>query len=141
MSNRMNQFALVLMAAISSATVAHAAGGISSNGPVGRQLFNCQGTIQFSPDNMATIYVSLAPVLGQGLVARLVFSQETHLPTQFKKVVPVSNDPRGQSYQGSKIDFLIPAMQPQNRQPGQVAAVLSLPEYSPKTVYLMCNRG
>ena len=88
----LNLFALLAM---SVATSAYAAGGITSNGPVGQELMNCQGGFKFSPDNLAEVTLTVPPVLGQRLVAKVVFSKETRIPVQKRKVEKRANDPRG----------------------------------------------
>jgi hypothetical protein len=122
-----------------SATAFAGAGGVTSNGPVGRVLLSCQGSIHFSRDNMAEVYVSVAPVMGQGLVARVVFSPETRIATQFRKVEQKA-DARGNSFEGSKIDLLVPNMQAPNQQPGHFNAILNLSDFSPFASTLDCTR-
>jgi hypothetical protein len=123
-----------------SATAFAAAGGVTSNGPVGRELLHCEGGFHFSRDNMADVYVSVAPVMGQGLVARVVFSQETRIPAQFRKLVKKA-DPRGTVFEGAKIDIVVPNMQRPNRQPGHYNAILSLQDFSPFAATLDCTQN
>ncbi len=132
----LNLFALLAM---SVATSAYAAGGITSNGPVGQELMNCQGGFKFSPDNLAEVTLTVAPVLGQGLVAKVVFSKETRIPVQKRKVEKRANDPRGLVYEGSKIDILVPAMQAPNR-PGRYQAILQLGDFSQYAAILDCTK-
>lgn len=122
------------------ATAFAGAGGVTSNGPVGRVLLQCQGGFHFSRDNMADVFVSVAPVMAQGLVARVIFSPEARIPTQFRKVDKKA-DPRGALFEGSKIDILVPNMQDPNNQPGHFKAFLNLGDFSPSAAILDCAQG
>jgi len=119
---------------------AFAAGGITSSGPVGKELLHCQGGIQFSRDHLADVTLSVAPFMGEGLVANVIFSEETRIPPQRRKVEK-KIDQRGTIFEGSKIDILVPNMQGPNRQPGDFKAFLSLSDFSPTAAILDCSKN
>ena len=135
----MRTMSLFTFVVLSIASSAWAAGGITSNGSPGQELLHCQGGFKFSPDNLADVSLSVAPVLGQGLVAKVVFSQEARIPVQVRKVIRKANDPRGTVFEGSKIDILIPAIQVPGRA-GHYQAILKMSDLSPFAAILDCSR-
>jgi hypothetical protein len=134
----MKKMSLVLSVLALQFSAAAFAGGVTSNGPVGREFFHCHGPFHFSRDNAADVDVSVAPVQGQGLNAIVTFSEETRIQRQFRKVNMLSN---GAYFQGSTVKIVIQNIQSPNRQPGHFNAQFTFSEYSPFTSTLDCTRN
>jgi hypothetical protein len=127
---------LLALLALSSSALADR-GGISSNGPTGQELLDCSGSFRLSKDNLTELRIRVFPVMGQGLAAKLSFSEDAQLKPDLKKVERIENDPRGLLYQGSKIDILIPHTQlPKKKR----QAIVTIPEFGPDSAILDCKK-
>lgn len=115
------------------------AGGITSNGPVGRVLLNCAGTFKLSEGNKTQVHVRVQPWLGEGLVATIVFPKETNVDPIDRKVIANKNDPSGLIYEGDNFNISVPSNQNQRLPAGEYKVILNLPEFGPSKAILRCS--
>src|SRR4051794_18944113 len=100
--------------------------GDVGNGPVGKEIMNCTGSFTIPGGEGVRVDLRLLPVLGKGLVARVL---QTTLQGTVKAAFTVSGpqeDLAGRFYNGQGVSIIIPNIQNPNRPVGTYQALLSV---------------